>query len=134
MDKNRYQVAKSDELSGFCDPRFVMVDTVSGAVVDDAQGYGYKSAQKAYAAWNYKTKSPTELKKTAKTEKTIRKWCDNNKRLTENMEEIILRCLKMFGRVDGPECLSSIRELLKQNGLTEKNLPFTVIELLRCYQ
>lgn len=134
MDKARYQAIKSEQLSDPFFPRFVIFDTESGTVVDDAQGYGYKSAQKAYAAWNYKTKSYAELKNSAKTQKTIRKWSYNNQLLTEEIETIILRSLKLSGRVDGPKCRSSIQELLKQNGLTEKNLPFTVDELLRCYQ
>lgn len=34
--------------------RYVMQNTHTGEIVDDAQGYGYKTPQKAYAAYNYK--------------------------------------------------------------------------------
>lgn len=33
--------------------RFVIVDDETGEVLDNAQGYGYKSAQNAYRGWNY---------------------------------------------------------------------------------
>ncbi len=34
--------------------RFIMIDENTGEVIDDAQGYGYKTKQKAYSAYNYK--------------------------------------------------------------------------------
>jgi len=36
--------------------RYAIKDTESGSIVDDAQGYGYKSAQRAYAGWAYKNR------------------------------------------------------------------------------
>ena len=35
--------------------KFVVVDVDTWEVLDNAQGYGYKTKQKAMAAWNYKT-------------------------------------------------------------------------------
>ena len=37
--------------------RYVIKDIESGIIVDDAQGYGYKTAQKAYAGWSYKNRN-----------------------------------------------------------------------------
>lgn len=34
--------------------RYRIVSTATGKVLDDAQGYGYKTAQKAHAAYAYK--------------------------------------------------------------------------------
>ena len=34
--------------------RYICVDETSGEVIDDAQGYGYKSKQKAFIAYEYK--------------------------------------------------------------------------------
>ena len=48
------KVVESKTLSGPYDRRFVVVDEEIGNVLDDAQGYGYKSKQKAMAAWSYK--------------------------------------------------------------------------------
>ena len=44
--------------------RYAIKDMESGEIVDDAQGYGYKSVQKAYAGWAYKNRGsdPRTLK------------------------------------------------------------------------
>lgn len=34
--------------------RYYIVSTATGKALDDAQGYGYKTAQKAHAAYTYK--------------------------------------------------------------------------------
>ena len=36
--------------------RFVLVDTETGEIVDDAQGYGYTSAAGAHRAYGWKSK------------------------------------------------------------------------------
>ena len=41
--------------------RYVIIDTESGEIVDDAQGYGYKTAQKAYAGWSYKNRDKSKV-------------------------------------------------------------------------
>ena len=40
--------------------RFQIVDAETGEVLDDAQGYGYKSPQKAHAAWGYKNRDKSK--------------------------------------------------------------------------
>ncbi len=49
-------VIKDPKLSTQYNPRFVIVEKETGKVLDNAQGYGYKTVQKAYAAWNYKNR------------------------------------------------------------------------------
>ena len=38
--------------------RYACVDENTNEVLDDAQGYGYKTAQAAYKAWGWKHRSP----------------------------------------------------------------------------
>lgn len=33
--------------------RYILINENTGEILDDAQGYGYRSPQKAHAAWNY---------------------------------------------------------------------------------
>lgn len=40
------KIIKSKELSSYNNPRFVVIDETTGEMLDNAQGYGYKSAQK----------------------------------------------------------------------------------------
>lgn len=50
--KRNVKVVESKTLSSRYDRRFVIVDEETENVLDDAQGYGYKSKQKAMAAWS----------------------------------------------------------------------------------
>ena len=54
--------------------RYVIKDMESGEIVDDAQGYGYKSAQKAYAGWAYKNRDKSRDSEKAEKERMISKW------------------------------------------------------------
>ncbi len=51
-----YKIVKSDRLSSYCEKRFVVIDINSGAVLDDAQGWGYKSPESAEQAWEKRRK------------------------------------------------------------------------------
>ena len=35
-------------------PRYILVDETTGEIVDDAQGYGYTTAHKAYKGYGWK--------------------------------------------------------------------------------
>ena len=71
MDKKyRAVVFKMPNNSDKAERRYVIKDMESGEIVDDAQGYGYKSAQKAYAGWAYKRRiSPRIPRKRKKRER-----------------------------------------------------------------
>lgn len=34
--------------------RYIIVDRLTGKILDNAQGYGYKTPASAYRCWNYK--------------------------------------------------------------------------------
>jgi hypothetical protein len=42
--------------------RFCIISTETGEILDDAQGYGYRTPQKAYAAYRYKTRITSQEK------------------------------------------------------------------------
>jgi len=42
--------------------RFVLMDNETRKIVDDAQGYGYKTVQGAYKAYRFKTLTKNERK------------------------------------------------------------------------
>ena len=52
-----------------------------GEILDDAQGYGYRTIQKAHAAWTYKSKSKKEHKEAIEKHKSIWKWLKENKEI-----------------------------------------------------
>lgn len=52
---NPVSVIRSESLSRKRgDERFVVISVDTGKILDDAQGYGYKSVKKAWAAWKWK--------------------------------------------------------------------------------
>lgn len=63
-----YIVAKSAELSKQYEPRYVIVNEETGEILDDANGYGYKTIQTAHKGWG--TKVNQKKKKTNKTNNT----------------------------------------------------------------
>ena len=55
--KEFISIARSSKLSTFCNDRYVIVNKVTNKIIDDANGYGYKSYETAKAAVNYKYKN-----------------------------------------------------------------------------
>lgn len=53
--------------------RFCIVSTETGEILDNAQGYGYKTAQKAYKGYGYKTRDKSKDREKRAKEKHIRK-------------------------------------------------------------
>lgn len=81
------KAVRSDTLSTDCNERFVLVDVETGEIVDDAQGYGYKSKQKAYACWAYKNRDKSkDAEKAAKIAK-IRKWLRTHKAFVNELDQ-----------------------------------------------
>ena len=68
-----YCAVESKSLSTRNDKRYVMVDKATGEIVDDAQGYGYRSKQSAYRGFSYRFRSKEKKEKDRK-EKAIRAW------------------------------------------------------------
>ncbi len=58
MSESAVRVVGSSSLSEGYDRRYVVVDAATGEVIDDAQGYGYKTAPNAHRAHAYKSMSP----------------------------------------------------------------------------
>ena len=49
-----FKVVYSRELSSEYEPRYIVIQPKTGAVLDDAQGFGYTSREKAAKAYTYK--------------------------------------------------------------------------------
>ena len=49
-----YMAVRADRSSNDYQQRYVIIDKETGEILDDANGYGYKSKQKAYAAYGGK--------------------------------------------------------------------------------
>ena len=94
MINNRFSAIYSEMLSTVDDPRFIMVDMETGEIVDDADGRGFKTMQKAYAAWNFKMckEYPPEILRAGE-------WLERNKDVVEDFNALNAR--RQIGLSDG---------------------------------
>ena len=109
--------------------RYVIKDMETGMIVDDAQGYGYKSAQKAYAGWAYKSRDKSRDAEKAEKEKVISKWMKENKPFIRLLDAL---AFEEWKNTCSPVNAEFVRKLLEENGY--RNLNFTAGELLKYWQ
>jgi hypothetical protein len=69
------RVVASAGVSSNFDKRYVVVDEATGEVVDDAQGYGYKSAQNAHRAHPYTSMPPKKKRQRDAAKRRVQRWC-----------------------------------------------------------
>lgn len=74
--------------------RFVIIDEDTGEVVDDAQGYGYKTAQNAYRACGYKNRPKEKFDQDAKIERAVYRFCRNHGDIVKEIENEMFYAVK----------------------------------------
>jgi hypothetical protein len=118
------RVVASAALSSNFDKRYVVVDEATGEIVDDAQGYGYKSAQNAHRAHAYKSMPPNKKRQRDAAKRQVRRWCAQHPQFMQHVEQSMFYALK-----DGQNFTEAdARAILAEHGL---ELPFTVKDLMR---
>lgn len=140
MDKSSYKAvqytastnhAKIDEPWNYdSESRYCIVSTETGEILDDAQGYGYKTAQKAYAAFAYKNRDKSKDKERRKKRRHIEKWMKQHKNFVNLMDYCSFEIAKGSMGKDDKFNAKYVRELLKEQGLEPD---FTAAELLRVW-
>ena len=89
-----YIVAKSAELSKRYEPRYVIVNKETGEILDDANGYGYKSLQAAHKGWAYKSKPKEEKDKLNKQHLIVMNLIKENKKVVSGLEDMYFYAFK----------------------------------------
>ena len=111
--------------------RYCIVSTETGEVLDDAQGYGYWTAQKAYAAYAYKTRDKSKDKERAAKKKHIKDWMKKNKSFIELMDYYAFEIARGRMSPDDKFDAKFVKKLLKEEGLEPD---FTANELLKVWR
>lgn len=111
--------------------RYCIVSTETGEVLDDAQGYGYKTAQKAHAAYAYKMQSKRARKKRMAKNRHIKQWLDQHKDFAKTMDETAFEILKGSWGPNVEFNANLVKKLLKEFDLKPD---FTAGELLKVWQ
>lgn len=109
-------------------PRYVIVDKNTGELLDDAQGYGYTSKQKAYRAWTYKTKSTAEKKEKDATQRKVEGWCRSHPAVVEDLRELMVIKAKHDPSGKGRLSQTEAAKYLQEHGV--EDLPVSVHNLL----
>lgn len=125
------KVIKSETLSGPYEPRFVVVDADTGKVLDDAQGYGYRTPQKAHAAWVYKNRDRSKDKEKEQKRKHIRKWMKEHKDFMDAMDTFAFEITKGSWGPEDKFNAAFVGKMLKDYGL---KTDFSAAELLKVWE
>ena len=113
------------------DKLYVIVDKETGKILDNAQGYGYKSVQNAYAAWNYKNRDKSKDKEKVAKRKHIKQWLKEHKAFVKAMDTYAFEIAKGSWGSDDKFDAKFVKEMLKENNLEPD---FTAAELLRVWK
>lgn len=105
--------------------RYIIIDSDTGEVFDDAQGFGYKTAQKAYAAFSWKKRSQDELVAIDALKHTVHDWCSSNSEIVKDIQYAMFEAIKNNARYSVEE----IAQLIPEDAKHE--MPFTVKDLLK---
>lgn len=130
MSDKKIAVVLDGSLSSPMDKRYIIIDIETGEVLDNAQGYGYKSERKAYASYSYKTRDKSRDKEKALKASQIKKWLDENKDFTEALDPCAFEAAKTSPSGQSKVDLNLIKTLLKASGIKTN---FTPSEILRCW-
>ena len=72
--------------------KYIIVDEVTGKIIDDAQGYGYKTKEKAYSAYNYKFAGGKQK------HSDYREFWKNRKEIAKFIDDFYLMWIKEIAR------------------------------------
>ena len=121
--KKTIQAVRSDNLSSRFDERFVIVNTETGEILDDAQGYGYRTKQKAYAAYNYKNRDRSKDKQRKQEEKAIRQWWKEHRKLSGLLEEFAFEIAKGSWGPDDKLDAKLLKEVMREQEIESEFAP-----------
>jgi hypothetical protein len=122
-----YEVIYNKELY-----RYIVVDKEAGEVLDDAQGYGYKTAQGAHKAYAYKTRDKSKDGEKAKKQKVMQAWCRENKEFVSELEDAAFDMAKGGYGAEAKFDAAFEKKALEEAGYSE--LPFTASEFVRFWK
>lgn len=83
----KVKAVRSPTLSTKKDPRYVLIDKDTGEIVDDCQGYGFKTEKKAYACWAYQNRDK-------KLERKIKRWLKSHKDFVRKLDYLAFDIVK----------------------------------------
>lgn len=124
-------VIESQILSKEYEKRFVVVDKNTGEILDDAQGYGYKTVPKAYATYAYKTRDKSKDKEKAAKQKQIKQWMKEHKDFVKMMDIVAFEIVKGSWGEEEKFDAKFVKKMLAEHNLKPN---FTAGDLLKVWK
>lgn len=131
-ENNPVSVIRNESLSRKRgDERFVVISVETGKILDDAQGYGYKSVKKAWAAWKWKERGCPK----PYVNPEIKRWFSEHKKFCDDLEYASFHYIKDMRREErGTKQIpygEIIKELLEEYGM---EVPFNVSDMAKTWE
>lgn len=126
-----WHVEELKSLSSWNNRRYAVVDNATGKVLDNAQGYGYKSVSGARAAWRYKTRDRSKDTEKAAREQAIRSWMKEHKSFVRTMDQYAFEIAKGSWGPDDKMDAGLVKQMLEENDLHPDFTPGQLLAVWR---
>lgn len=113
------------------DVRYCIVSTKTGEVLDNAQGFGYTSAQKAYSAYAYKIRDKSKDKEKLFKKKQINKWLNEHQSFVDALDQIAFEIWKGSWGPNAKVDVNLVAEILSDYKLETE---FKASEILKAWK
>ena len=128
---NNFIAVEDNRLSKNGKARYVIVDKETGEVLDDAQGYGYKSKPKAYAGYAYIIRDKSRDQEKLARREQIRQWMKTHKNFGRTLETYAFEIAEGSWGPGGKVDAALVKKVLEE---LEYEVDFTAGELLRVWE
>lgn len=107
--------------------RYIIIDKETGEILDNAQGYGYKSKQNAYKCYNYKLKHKKPKQHSKKTKQIVNNLINRHQPIFDQLSDILFHAAKENKEITDKQ----IKQFLTDNNI---ELPCAYNEFMRHFK
>lgn len=105
--------------------RWIVIDEQTGEILDDAQGYGYRSAAKAHRGYAYKSMPKQKKRRLESMKSQVRDFWQRHEALSDDLDQAALWAYK-----DGEDfTIGDAKAIIEQSGADCEGL--TIAQLIR---
>lgn len=102
----------------YWETRYIVINEETGEVLDDAQGYGYKSYQNAVKGYSYQRKTKEQKQQLKIKKKKCQEWWSKHKSIANFYEAVLLDALKDNEKLTAKQCKEIIQHQLDEKNIT----------------
>ena len=132
VDYTKIEVIRGGSEDSDYSPRYIIIDKDTGEIIDDAQGYGYKTKRKAYACYGFKNRDKSKDAEKEYKKRCVRRFCKANPDFISFLEQIEFEIYVGKWGIEDVFNTKLVREIFEENGYIE--LEFTIPEFLKYWE